>query len=445
MVLGHKNIAGCFLRALLLITTGIWFTSLFETLAGSVTVSTLGIDSDQFLSMAGEIAEVPVPLVGGIPRFDSGFEIRTPAYPGLLALTLLLFKSGVPLNASIILFHTALLILTVVGLIKLLNDWIPPLLTVVAFLVAALPMRPYFFLLLAEWQAFCLLMLFLAACVRQYRTEEDSIPLLPLLLASATALTRPDYIILIPVAAGLLLAKKYQLRSLLSLCFVGTLPILVHLGINVFRFERVTMAPAEGHAFALLSPFSSPEELSLLISHCGLSDVSVPEMQTGLQTSFRDTILLEPLTHLDYGTGNLNRMADAFHAGGHPWNRSNSCLLTVSRELLKAHLKKYLQYYMSSIATLLWAVPLVLLAWSWSSRMGEYRSASAMFLLLAVMIHGIHVLFVSAVNIMHLRYYLPTFCPMIFSMVVMGWRRLAPSQKCAFPCGKVPAGPAPAR
>ena len=68
-------------------------------------------------------------------------------------------------------------------------------------------------------------------------------------------------------------------RSLIRTVFLGTLPIVLLLLFNVARFNRLTLAPVEGHLFALISPLSSLEEVEHQVRGCGISNLDIPPMK----------------------------------------------------------------------------------------------------------------------------------------------------------------------
>ena len=101
------------------------------------------------------------------------------------------------------------------------------------------------------------------------------------------------------------------------------------------------------------------------------------------------------------------------------WNQKNNCLMMVSRQLLRLQLNRYLETLMYSLLTLVWVLPpLLLLHLLKKDYNGKGKSELESLVLLSLIAHIVHVIFVSAVNIMHLRYYLPTFCSVLFAVII---------------------------
>ena len=401
-----------------------WFIRIDQIMLGKTIISTLGIDSDQYLSIAGQFLGVSTPLVGAYPIFESGIELRLPAYPALLALALKLSQLGLSLNSSIALLHTALFFGSAIWLVFILQKTIPARSVVIAFVIAAIPMRHYFFMLLAEWQTLCFLTLFIAALTRLYWQKTAPFAFAPVLFASAATLTRPDYMILFPLSYLIIFIRIKISFTLFRNVLLGSLPVLLLIAVNAIEFKRLTLSPTEGQVIALISTFSSPEEIEAQIKSCDISNLHITDLKTIPNPSLKEMLLLAPGSLVNTGSKNLRLIIEALsNSGLSQWREKNNCMMSVSRNLLFSHFNKYLHNLGYSLLTLIWITPMLVVFFFWKHKRYLRDSPQLqIFFILAVLIHVAHVLFVSSLNIMHLRYYLVTFCPVVFgiSMLFLG-------------------------
>jgi uncharacterized protein with PQ loop repeat len=98
--------------------------------------------------------------------------------------------------------------------------------------------------------------------------------------------------------------------------------------------------------------------------------------------------------------------------------------MSASWGLLSKHRSTYIKYYLYNLLTTLWALPFVLLVAFWKGADSILSRSAFVLFVISFVVHVIHTAFAAAVNIMHFRYYIVTFTPLLFAMGMLCLDRL---------------------
>ena len=404
----------------MLLTVGfLWFMRIPEALSGTVILGALGIDSDQYLSAAGDIIRTPMPVIGGRGDFESGTVVRPPGYPALLAAS---FTVGgwlhLPITSCIVILHAVFFGLTLLVVHRTWRASLGNVYPLAITFAAALPMRDYAWMVLTEWLVFTLLIMFVCACVKARDSLAGFPSTIPILLVSALTLLRPDYVVLAPIGWWYSLGTRRSLSSALYVLLFGLAPLFVLTGINAVRFGHPSLAPLESGLFVLASTFSEPSEIVAALHHVGVGIDSV-STDYAWPPAWRATLALEPSHLLSVGLGNWEHAIRLVKEQGElRWPVIDRTLAQSACFLVMLHPIKYVISVGMGLMTLIWVSPMSALLIR-ARKLREPRGSQHRMLLVALGTHATHVFAIACLNIMYYRYYLPTFAVVLQASLLL--------------------------
>jgi hypothetical protein len=241
-----------------------------------------------------------------------------------------------------------------------------------------------------------------------------------LFFASCATLVRPDYLVLvvIVVVGGVLapLALPYsrpsRLRDLLCAGITGFVPIGMLLGWNALRFGDIVLIPREGHLYELASILGPEPRLELDAAGQAILNARQAPPQQATTSDLLGMITLKPHALNAIALRNLGILEAAQARSGVSWIEANRALAAISQRYIETYPGRYVFTVLCGISSLLWGVPAYLMI---GISFVKKHSAQSLFGIVVCLFHVLHVCGVSAVHIMHSRYYLPS-----ASLLVMG-------------------------
>ncbi len=384
----------------------IWFFKVVPSSQGTLMVGALGNDTDQYLQYASVLSGIKVGLVDKTRVIADPLVVRTPGYPIILAIALFFEQWGLTFAQALIVVHAVLWMLAASSFVWALSGYVARLELVGLLLISSILMRPHLFKVMPEWSVFCFSVCAASFFIRYSRTRSGCSLALCIFSACLIALIRPDFIVYpVLLCALAIVISDRRKRDLAALTF-GMTPVLLWLIFNLSRFDRLTMAPVEGHVYALVSLLGEEPAIPNDPQTASYRSFYTHKPQKlGKEYLFFELISLEPLRALDIGGANLSLADLARQRSGVSLLEANRAQLALASAYIREYPLSYAFAVLVGISTLIWATPaFVMLAIC-------RRSTNRHFLLFAyigALLHVVHVAFVSSVNIMHERYYMPT-------------------------------------
>ncbi len=389
-------------------------------LAGESVLGVLGVDSDQYLSVAAEMAGIKVPIVAGVSSFVSGWIVRMPGYPALLACFLSLVHFGISVPSALTLANLAFAVGAIAHFRCIFKDSFSTAQSMLIFMAGALMMRPYFFMVMSEWALFCALVSFLALLAAAFDRGSARVYFAAACAASVAIFIRPDYIVLAPIiVAASLMRCPAAMRHHLAVA-MGLIPVALLLSFNLQRYGRPALLPVEGYQFILTSIIADQKIDAAEAGECALENSAYVERlgRAPLTTfPFLTVFHAEPL--ISAGLGNLDLITSALRPiAKNEWLRINDCLLAYSRDIIAARPLRFLLLVLCGCGTLLWCAPIVALFYFFARKISLPRRLHVFFHA-ALAVHVFHVILVSLVNVMYERYYAPTFSILLIVLAAL--------------------------
>ncbi len=254
----------------------------------------LGPDTTEYLSFRDEILSGALFSTRELQEIPTGSIIRTPGFPGILALGHLVSPGD--LRTEMIVGHS-LLFAVVFLLIAIANrEAVPaPLLGVLIF--PALPqLREVFAGLASEWTAYCFLLLTFGILLRFFRSPSTYLLYFLGISASLTVLTRPALCLVagLPLFAALFLKEaSWFKRAILALSSLFLM--WLWMGFNWHRLGSFSLAPRGGANIFCIGALigkasihpSDPPEVARYFEALRLETYSAPREELAIERSLK--------------------------------------------------------------------------------------------------------------------------------------------------------------
>lgn len=393
--------------ALLLVLISLPWLSLFNS---NFLIGTLDPDSDQYLQFAGTIARRSLPLVTPDAYTLSGEIIRTPGYPLFLTAAIYLEKLGLPLGQSILICSSLLWVLVLLSALYYFRKSVSVPKTLIAFSLGCIVSAPFIKIIVTEWTVFVGLCAYFTALTSVFKRGSYLNTGVLGLLTAALALVRPDYLLLLPLSVFVVFLSGRKRPHYFMSLLMGITPLLVWLNIQSMIIGRYTLAPVEGYIYAAISPMGPGEFADADVDLSNFAAAMKGKLQALDITDLLTIPFLAPESSMEKVIGNLQQ-AENFRANNEiPWLEFNETLFRYSKNVLLENLPAYFLFLLFGLATLIWCVPLIYIL-SKVSKSYSDRPRSAIYKAAActLLVHIAHVTLVCMTNIIHTRYYFPTF------------------------------------
>jgi hypothetical protein len=420
------------LKNIALVLACCWFFRLDLVFKGHVTIGAVGVDSDQYLSYLNTILGSTLSFESQITSFTPAILTRTPGYPLFLVLAVMLGSIAGSFAQGLILAHAVVWVSAAFVFAQTVGRDLGVRKSLVIFLVASLIIRPLAFQLMSDWLAIMIASVsccYLWAFTQKGRAVDFFVSIF---CASCATIVRPDYLILVCiVAVGGVLAPvalpSFRLTSPRSLLFAGitgVVPLGMLLGWNALRFGDIVFIPREGHLYELASILGPEPQLELDAAGQALLNARQAPPQQATTSELLGMITLEPHALNSIALRNLGILEAAQARSGVSWLEANRALAAISKRYLETYPERYALAILCGISSLLWGVPAYLMI---GISFVKRHTAQSLFGLVVCIFHVLHVGGVSAVHIMHARYYLPSASLLILGALVCLFSKSRPT------------------
>lgn len=378
-------------------------------------VGTLDPDSDQYLEFAGWLIGRSVRTIGELTTFVPGHITRTPVYP-IFLIPALLVPHAYFIKAIL---WTGLFVWIAVTfvLVQTFKNFVRPATIIILCLTVSILMKHYPKVIMTEWLVYLLLLLLAALWQRFFSEPRSTLLFFVTCTSTLLTLTRPEYGFILLMPPLMVVLSKFPIRSALLPITAGVLPLILWLGFNFYRFDRITVAPMEGHIFASASVLGDV-----------VPDAAVPALQKEFTTAMNERLIrreadaastlvtLNPDRLIKSTSANLftaERFGDTHDLS---WLTLNDMMARYAAEAIAAHPFAYLELVFWGISSLIWSLPsfvlslLIFRRWRDRPKMRPLQWTT----LGAYVLHGIHIVLIAFLNIVYFRYYLPTLSLVLF-------------------------------
>ncbi len=397
---------------LLIVASLIFILGSQGTLNFNPIISTLDPDSDQYIQFVNQILGRPHHTFGDTKSYPDGLSSRSPGYPFLLLPFIYFLPSNTAL--AILLSHSVLFIVGLALLIKATRNFVSPSAACLALIITSIPMSWFYYAALTEWATFILLIILFASIVI-LRIKATRINFyFCCLTTSFLALLRPEYALFIPFVWATTIKTSLLLRyrvfgTCLAVAIFSIWPIF-----NFIKGAGTDSPPAVSGLFMIASALGPPPSTLVENQEAALTELTRLLDLSGAQLEPIDYL---PITWLDptsifSAAANNTKIAEMFR-NQHSLDIKDyyQVIKDYSIYSISAHPKKYILYFLAGIGSLIWTLPLTLVLFWIHAKYKSSTTTNPLFVG-AISIISIHILrgiFISAINIQHLRYYAPTF------------------------------------
>jgi len=254
-----------------------------------------------------------------------------------------------------------------------------------------------------EWCTFCFLLMWCALCLSFIKRRGVVDVFMLGFISAALAMLRVEYFLIVVYSAVIIAMYERPARFLKILFYlVGISPLFLYMLFNFTRFNEFSAAPTQGHIIGIATV---------------LSDIPIDENNDSVK-------LRTEIGHINRVKENIN-VADwkelavlmngeltrkvATNIGkaqeilsGESWFEKNRLMFLIGTRTIKHIFPRYIIFVFVSCLPILFTLPLFAL-------LKRIHSKLALCALLVGIFHILRIAAVSAVNIMHLRYYVPSF------------------------------------
>ena len=377
-------------------------------------------DSESYSSFArdlssGEIfSRVPAPWYS---------VVRTPGFPALLAVFQTLFGEN---PVALFLLHSVLALLVLAAAIfrfkNFVSQWVILLLTLLAFWL----WRDYYAVILTEWSALCVLLLFLCFTPQNYK-ECSPLRLFSIgLILSLLVLIKPALITCLAVVALFVcFAVRREDRRRISVgILLGLLPLFFWCTFNSYRLGSFGVASFKGHnAFGVASLIGSAKfdisdgpDIMRFSNYVNLLKFPQEGQEATVVVDQLPDIYFALPTRFNF---NVYQVALQFEKErNYPRQAYDDLMCRYSKRVILENPLSYFKFVLSGLNTLLrdaWFLVISILLLVLLINSGHPLS---LFLGAALGLHLSHVLLCSLIQIVNSRYYLLTFIPLGFATVL---------------------------
>lgn len=379
----------------------------------------LGDDTEEYRQFASALADGHLLRSSDNPNVTLGELRRSPGYPLLLYLST--FFPG-DLYQQVSTLHAAWMVAAFLLAALILRPHAAPWMVCAAAIPPIFQLRDLFHAQTTEWTSLWCIVVW-GALWSGVSSELRTPHALALGAISAlAALIRPALCVLFLTALiAVVLSRKATSKNLLAL-LLGFMPALVWMSVNLYRVNAFTLAPIEGFALynaASLIGVPKAEEESTQQRQFNQHVRAQQEIATveELLTAWR----FEPTALLEHASRNYS-VARSYAEQSHlPWLATNRLMRSYSIAVLREQPLRYLLYLTVSACSAIYILPialtLVILLKHTSANLAASLGWSAGML---VALHLAHVFLVSTTQPLLPRYFVLTFFPAVWGVLLVG-------------------------